>query len=217
MYCLATFGPINLLKPCQSDTVILTKFRKPLNRRYLTDLQRWLHTKDLCFSFDINYTRTVYVNLSWRTLYARTVFKFSVQTSLKFLASFCTMHSSSKIRQCLSVEKRPTCQPSIDATQLVSWTALLSVTPRTTRVRLPQHYISVSSMETAAVRVILRILIVPCWNDGIKGRNPLTYSVNASSHVLAKYNAVPNSGASQQKYHTSSTRLTLFFCEYCTI
>jgi hypothetical protein len=93
---------------------------------------------------------------------------------------------------------------------------LLSVTPRTTRVRLRQQYVLVRSMETAAVRVLFHILIVPIRNYGIKGRNPLKYSVSTSSHVLAKYNVVPNSGASQQKYQTCSTGLT-FFCEYCTI
>jgi hypothetical protein len=216
VYCLATFGVINLLKPCQSDAVILTKFRKPLNRRYLTDCQRYLHTKGLCFSFDINYMWTVYTNLSWNTLYTRTVFGIQCANIVTFMASVCSMDSSSMIRQSLSVEKRPTCQHSIEATQLVSWTVLLSVTPRTKRVRLRQHYIPVRSMETAAVRVIFHILIVLYWNYGIEGRDPLTYSVNTFSHVLAKYNAVPNSGASQQKYQTSSTGLT-FFCEYSTI
>jgi hypothetical protein len=150
------------------------------------------------------------MNLSWNTLYARTVFGIQCVNIITFFASVCIMDSSSMIWQCLSVEKRPTCQPSIDATKLVSWTVLLSVTTRTKGVRLRQHYIPVRSMETAAVRDIFHILIVPHWNYGIKGRNPLTYSVNTFSHVLAKYNAVPNSGASQQKYQTSSTGLTFF-------
>jgi hypothetical protein len=142
---------------------------------------------------------TVYANLSWKTLYARNVsaiqcanivnvFRYSLHHGLEF-----------KGKAVLIREKCLPYQPSIDATQLVSWTVLLSVNPRTTRVRLREHYIPVSSMETAAVRIILHILIFLYWNYGIKSRNPLTYSFNASSHELAKYNAVPNSGASQQR------------------
>lgn len=213
MYWLATSGATNLLILCQSDSVILTKFWKPLYRRYLRDLLRWLHTKDLCFSFNINYMWTEYGNLSWKTLFARTVFGIQCGNIVNVFG-FSRHHGLEFKDKAVLIRGKASDMSTIHRRNAVG---KLNRAPIGNSKNYAYETIPVSSMETAALSVILHILIVPYWNVGIKGRNPLTYSVNTSSHVLAKYNAVPNSGASWQKYHTSSTGFAFFVWEYCTI